>query len=84
MKNYIQNIRQITVAAPKDVESGELVVVNSLVGVACTSAQKEEIVIRSNNRKTTAEEIQEIIHQLDVISNPALPQIRCFPGLIKN
>ncbi len=44
MKNYIQNIRQITVAAPKDLQSGDLVVVNNLVGVACTSAQKEEIV----------------------------------------
>ena len=42
MKNYIQDIRQITVAAPKDDESGELVVVNNLVGVACTSAPKGE------------------------------------------
>ena len=44
MKNYIQDIRQITVAAPKDVESGELVVVNNLVGVACTSAPKGKTV----------------------------------------
>ena len=44
MKNYIQDIRQITVAAPKDVESGELVVVNNLVGVASTSSQKGETV----------------------------------------
>lgn len=42
MKNYVQDIRQITVTAQKDAESGELVVVNNLVGVACTSAPKGE------------------------------------------
>ena len=44
MKNYIQDIRQIIVAAPKDLQSGDLVVVNNLVGVACTSAPKGETV----------------------------------------
>ena len=42
MKNYIQDIRQIKVIVPKDVKSGELVVVNNLVGIACTSAPKGE------------------------------------------
>ena len=44
MKNYIQDITQITLAASKNVESGELVVVNNLVGVACTSAPKGETI----------------------------------------
>ena len=42
MKNFIQENTQITVEAPKDVRSGELVVIGSLIGVANTDAQKSQ------------------------------------------
>ena len=40
MKNFVQENTQITVEAPKDVRSGELVVIGSLIGVANTDINK--------------------------------------------
>jgi len=39
MKNYVQEGRTITVAAPANVTSGQLVVVGSIVGVAAFDAE---------------------------------------------
>ena len=40
MKNFIQENTQITIEATKDIRSGELVVIGSLIGVANTDVQK--------------------------------------------
>jgi predicted RecA/RadA family phage recombinase len=42
MKNFVQKGRNITVPAPDDIESGEVVVIDSLVGVAAGAADSGE------------------------------------------
>ncbi len=42
MKNFIQNGGHLTIPAPHDLRSGELVLVGDLVGVACLDAAKTQ------------------------------------------
>jgi predicted RecA/RadA family phage recombinase len=41
MKNFIHTGRHLTIPAPEDLNSGDLVAVGALVGVACGDAKKE-------------------------------------------